>query len=1656
MRKLFSIANFLQPKKNRVLSNHVRSSARKLSIQHLETRRVLSASIPDSYEPNDSIQTAKFLDAAPGTTLRSELTIHSASDRDFFRITTNGVGTSSHDILVTFTHSVGNLDARLYDAIGNLLVSSTGSINDESLSLQGLPAGTYFIEVYGFSGSRNTYRLTFDTPVFVPPDQPDRFETNNSFLTATDLQTRSGSSLISDLSTHTNSDRDFYSFTVSSFGTSAHYVDVLFTNTNGNIDARLLDSTGATLITSNGSSNTERLSLDGLSQGTYFIEIFASPGARNRYSLIFEGPTFASADRFEANNTISTGTNLQAISGTSTVSNLSIHSNADRDFYKFTTSGIGTSAHYVEVRFSQTDGDLDARLLNFSGVPLANASSVLNKERLSLQGLASGTYYIEVFGYLGARNNYQLYFDTPAPVLADRFEANDTRQTATDLLTLAGTATVPTLSIHTGTNRDFYKFTTTSTGTSSHYVDVLFSHANGDLNANLLDASGTTLITSTGSADNERLSLRGLSPGSYFVEVFGQAGAQNVYSLSFETPTPPIADRFESNDTLVTATDLKMLSGSSELTELSIHSTSDRDLYKFTTSGFGTSAHYIDLLFAQVDGDLDFNLIDSSGTTLATSSGVSSTERISLNGKGAGTYFIEIFGHKGARNRYKLAFETPQPVVADRLEANDTLQAATDLRMILGSLKLADLSITSDNRDFFRFEIGSTATASHSIQASFVHAAGNIDLRLLDSQGNVVRSSLGTMDNERISLSGLSAGVYFVEVFGDSSPIANIYSLDFATPSNQPSAADAWTIMVYITADDLAAAAFEDINEMELAVSRLPGTVNISVYWDQSSRLPTYPTGGGSQAAWGTVGRAFIASDNNPRSIATSFELFPEANTGNPQTLVDFVNWSTINAPAQRYGLILWDHGSGLRGSNFDTRDHGQEPDYLTTQELVQALSTLRMSEKRMDLLSFDACLMAMTEVGYSIRDLASTFVAAQELVDGDGHDYTTLLRQLESDPYNIPPATLATGFVRSFSDQYIGRSDYDTQSAINAAAYSNVITSLASFTAAAKGATRTERTAMSSARDVTAFYKEDYLRDLGGFMRRIAVNSSISQAIRSAATEVLNAVSQAVISKTADWRSSSGMSIFLPVLGSQIPSWYMEQYGAFDTATGWSEFIQASTDSGRNVRGDWAGSTNSLAARAFDLGAVYGSGILFDYLSLENATDVDWFRFTLNQATDSTHRVLTESNDIGNRISLQLYDVTGSNMIRDVSNEAHTISLAGLSAGQYLLRVAADEATERYSLSFYTPSEQLESIVPNISPQKAIQWGVISSDRLFSGVVPRNTHLDNDWAYFQFNTAPIVDRQNLRFTVNTSPSLPLRVEILGASSDPVEFGSGIGSVSVLLTPTGSGESYTIRVRQNPDPIATSVASINVRVEDLNTFNPPQAPKDIILSNFSVGENEEPGTLVGNLSAMDPNPSEEFTFSLVPGFGSNDNGSFIINGSNLATNSRFDFEVKSSYQIRVRVSDSFGLILEKPFTISVGDIEEPNAQNPINRFDVNDDGFVSPIDVLVVINLLNRVGSSIPIGQLTEIPPYVNVDGDNTISPLDVLQLINHINSSSGGEGEWSKWSDSDTFVLSPINRKPRSLKQIEQSLLDPNPEEMNNTKIFDIDRFFIRFDHLG
>jgi ELWxxDGT repeat protein len=118
--------------------------------------------------------------------------------------------------------------------------------------------------------------------------------------------------------------------------------------------------------------------------------------------------------------------------------------------------------------------------------------------------------------------------------------------------------------------------------------------------------------------------------------------------------------------------------------------------------------------------------------------------------------------------------------------------------------------------------------------------------------------------------------------------------------------------------------------------------------------------------------------------------------------------------------------------------------------------------------------------------------------------------------------------------------------------------------------------------------------------------------------------------------------------------------------------------------------------------------------------------------------------------------------------------------------------------------------------------------------------------------------------------------------------------------------------------------AFSITVTDVN-----QAPTDIRLSNTTVGENEPAGTVVGTLSAVDPDAGGSQSFTLLNTAG----GQFAISGGRLVTAVPLDFEAGPTRTIRVRATDQGGLTFDKDFVIRVADVDEGPFADAFNRPD---------------------------------------------------------------------------------------------------------------------------
>ncbi|CAN0390667.1 unnamed protein product, partial [Phaeothamnion confervicola] len=142
-----------------------------------------------------------------------------------------------------------------------------------------------------------------------------------------------------------------------------------------------------------------------------------------------------------------------------------------------------------------------------------------------------------------------------------------------------------------------------------------------------------------------------------------------------------------------------------------------------------------------------------------------------------------------------------------------------------------------------------------------------------------------------------------------------------------------------------------------------------------------------------TTQRFLIQKDGpngDPNKIDSPvLEDLGKVNSSDPATLSDFIQWGMNKYPAEHYILVIADHGKGWKGCIADESHNG----WMELPQLKDALSTAQAATgKKLDILGFDACLMASTEVAYELRDQAKYLVGSQEVEGAEGWPYNLIL----------------------------------------------------------------------------------------------------------------------------------------------------------------------------------------------------------------------------------------------------------------------------------------------------------------------------------------------------------------------------------------------------------------------------------------------------------------------------------------------------------------------------------------------------------------------------------------------------------------------------------------------------------------------------------------
>lgn len=220
-------------------------------------------------------------------------------------------------------------------------------------------------------------------------------------------------------------------------------------------------------------------------------------------------------------------------------------------------------------------------------------------------------------------------------------------------------------------------------------------------------------------------------------------------------------------------------------------------------------------------------------------------------------------------------------------------------------------------------------------------------------------------------------------------------------------AAKTFTLLVYMCGTDLESdggLATADLQEMVASGVKRGGNLNVVVQ-----------TGGTKQ--WATrgmtnrEGERWLLSTQGMERLAS----LGRVNMGSGDTFADFLQFGIAQYPADRFGVIFWDHGAGSSDGVCYDEITGESLDMQEIYAAFQQASKLP-DYRKFAMVGFDACLMADYEMAVHLAPFADLMVASEETEPGDGWDYQSWLPMLAKDA-GADMKTVGKKIVDSFID---------------------------------------------------------------------------------------------------------------------------------------------------------------------------------------------------------------------------------------------------------------------------------------------------------------------------------------------------------------------------------------------------------------------------------------------------------------------------------------------------------------------------------------------------------------------------------------------------------------------------------------------------------------
>ena len=456
----------------------------------------------------------------------------------------------------------------------------------------------------------------------------------------------------------------------------------------------------------------------------------------------------------ESNDTEATADSIS--SGNSIKGQLS--SSSDVDYYKFTTSSSGSVSVNLDVPTNSSYQDYFKFTLYDSNNNNLGQYETGKDLAASLGISVAGTYYLKLeSGYYHDTGQYSLTTSFLGGTSSGyESESNDITSTADAII--SGSAIKGQLS--SSSDVDYYKFTTSSSGSVSVNLDVPTNSSYQDYFKFTLYDSNNNNLGQYETGKDLAASLGISVAGTYYLKLeSGYYHDTGQYSLttSFLGGT---SSGYESESNDITSTADAIISGSAIKGQLS--SSSDVDYYKFTASSSGSVSVNLDVPTNSSYQDyFKFTLYDSNNNNLGeyeTGEDLTASLGISV----AGTYYLKLeSGYYHDSGQYSLATSFAAGNSSGyESESNDSTSTADAI--ISGSAIKGQLSSSSDV-DYYKFTASSSGSVSVSLDTPTDSYRDYFKFTLYDSNNNNL-GEYETGEDLTASLGISVAGTYYLKL----------------------------------------------------------------------------------------------------------------------------------------------------------------------------------------------------------------------------------------------------------------------------------------------------------------------------------------------------------------------------------------------------------------------------------------------------------------------------------------------------------------------------------------------------------------------------------------------------------------------------------------------------------------------------------------------------------------------------------------------------------------------------------------------------------------------------------------------------------------------------------------------------------------------------